>query len=108
MIVFFFLDWLYGYVFSIVGLVFVFHYPKIFHLRSIFVLSLSVMSDSLQLHGLYSTRLLHPWDFLGKNIGVGCHFLLQGNLPNPRTEPESLTSPALAGGFFTTSATRDE
>ena len=24
------------------------------------------------------TRLLRPWDFLGKNTGVGCHFLLQG------------------------------
>ena len=28
-----------------------------------------------------------------------------GDLPNPGTEPESLTSPALAGGFFTTNAT---
>ena len=23
-------------------------------------------------------RLLWPWDFPGKNTGVGCHFLLQG------------------------------
>ena len=28
-----------------------------------------------------------------------------GNLPNPGIEPVSLTSPALAGGFFTTSTT---
>ena len=28
-----------------------------------------------------------------------------GDLPNPGTEPESLKSPALAGGLFTTSAT---
>ena len=28
-----------------------------------------------------------------------------GDLPNPGTEPESLMSPALAGGFFTTNAT---
>ena len=28
-----------------------------------------------------------------------------GDLPDPEIEPESLTSPALAGGFFTTSAT---
>ena len=27
------------------------------------------------------------------------------DLPNPGIEPESVTSPALAGGFFTTSAT---
>ena len=30
-----------------------------------------------------------------------------GDLPNPRMEPISLMSPALAGGFFTTSATWD-
>ena len=24
-------------------------------------------------HGLQPTRLLHPWDFLGKSTGVGCH-----------------------------------
>ena len=28
-------------------------------------------------HELWPTRLLHPWDFPGKNPGVGCHFLLQ-------------------------------
>ena len=28
-----------------------------------------------------------------------------GDLPNPGIEPTSLVSPALAGGFFTTSAT---
>ena len=37
--------------------------------------------------------------FPGKNIGVGCRFLLQQNLPNPGIE---LASPALAGRFFTT------
>ena len=37
--------------------------------------------------------------FPGKNIGVGCCFLLQENLPNPGIE---LASPALAGRFFTT------
>ena len=26
----------------------------------------------------WPTRFLCPWDFLGKNAGVGCHFLLQG------------------------------
>ena len=28
-------------------------------------------------HGLQSARLLSPWNFPEKNIGVGCHFLLQ-------------------------------
>ena len=46
------------------------------------------------------------YDSLGKNTGVGCHALLQGiDLPDPGIEPESFMSPALAGGFFTTSAT---
>ena len=39
--------------------------------------SSSVVSDSLRPDGLYSTMLLHPWDFPGKGTGVGCHFLLR-------------------------------
>ena len=35
----------------------------------------------LRLHGLYPARLLCPWDFPGKNNGVGCCFLLQGKNP---------------------------
>ena len=35
------------------------------------------MIDSVRPHGLQPTRLLCPWDSLGKNTGVGCHFLLQ-------------------------------
>ena len=31
--------------------------------------------------GLYPARLLSPWNFSGKNTGVGCHFLLQGIFP---------------------------
>ena len=38
--------------------------------------SCSVVSESLQPHRLWSTRLLHPCNFPGKNTGVGCHFLL--------------------------------
>ena len=41
----------------------------------------SVMSDSLQPYGLQPTRLLCPWDSLGKNTGLGCHALLQGIFP---------------------------
>ena len=46
--------------------------------RSAGSVSCSVVSDSLQPHGLQHARLLCPWDFPGKNIGVGCHFFLQG------------------------------
>ena len=35
------------------------------------------MSDSVRPHRWQPTRLLCPWDFPGKNTGVGCHFLLQ-------------------------------
>ena len=37
-------------------------------------------------------------DSPGKNTGVSCHALLQGNLPDPGIEPASLTPAALAGG----------
>ena len=37
----------------------------------------SIISDFLQPSGLYSSRLLCPWDFPGKNTGVSCHLLLQ-------------------------------
>ena len=36
---------------------------------------------SLSCVRLFGTRLLHPWDFLGKSAGVDCHFLLQGIFP---------------------------
>ena len=35
------------------------------------------MSISLWPHGLQPASHLCPWDFPGKNTGVGCHFLLQ-------------------------------
>ena len=33
------------------------------------------------------TKLLCPWDFQGKIIGVGCHFLLQGIFPTQGSNP---------------------
>ena len=53
----------------------------------IYVLSHTVVSNSLQLHGLQPTRLLCPRDFSGKNIGMGCHFLLQGIFLNQGLNP---------------------
>ena len=35
----------------------------------------------LRPHGLQPTSLLCPWDFPGKDTGVGCHFLFQGIVP---------------------------
>ena len=40
----------------------------------------SVVSDTLQPHGLQPTRLLCPWDFPDKSTGVGCHCLLRINI----------------------------
>ena len=41
----------------------------------------------------------------GKNSGVVCHALLRGIFLIIRMEPKSLMSPALEGGFFSTSTT---
>ena len=45
----------------------------------------SVVSDSLQPHGLYS-----PWNSAGQNTGVGSLFLLQGVLPTQGLNPSLL------------------
>ena len=37
----------------------------------------SVVPNPVRPHRQQPTRLPHPWDSPGKNIGVGCHFLLQ-------------------------------
>ena len=60
------------------------------------------MSDSFVTSKDY--RLLFPWDFPGKNTGVDCHFLHQGNLSDPGIEP---VSPALAGGVFIAKTPRE-
>ena len=57
----------------------------------------SIVSDSLQPHGLQPAGLLFPWDSPVKNTGAGLPFPSPGDLPGPGIEP---TSPALAGGFF--------
>ena len=38
----------------------------------------SVMSNSLWPPWTIACQALSPWDFPGKNTGMGCHFLLQG------------------------------
>ena len=49
-------------------------------------------------HGLWPTRLLHPWNFPGREYQIGLLFPTPGELPNPGIEPASLASPVLAGG----------
>ena len=50
---------------------------------------------------------LCPWDFLGKNTGVGCHFLLQGIFSTQGSNPclQHLL-PCQADFFFTTATPR--
>ena len=51
-----------------------------------------------------TTKLLYSWNFPGKSIGVVASTPPSGDLPDPGIKPESLMSPALVGGFFTTAA----
>ena len=46
-----------------------------------FVLSRSEVSNSSWPHTQKPARLLCPWDFPGKNFGVGCHLLFQEIFP---------------------------
>ena len=45
------------------------------------------------------------WPGSSVHTGVGCQALPPRDLPNPGIEPMSLTSPAFAGGFFTSHTT---
>ena len=60
------------------------------------MLSCSVMSDSIR---TVAPQAPVSMGFPREAYGNGCHFLVQGNLPDPGFES---TSPALAGRFFTT------
>ena len=50
-------------------------FPSPMHENEKWKWSRSVVSNSSRPHGLQPTRLLHPWDLLGKSTGVGCHCL---------------------------------
>ena len=52
------------------------------------------MANSLRPCGLEPARLICPWDFLGKNTGASCRFLL------PKIQPASSASPALQAHFL--------
>ena len=61
----------------------------------------SILSDSSLPQGLQPSRLLCPWDFPGKNTGVGCYFFLQGIFPTQ--DQTHVTCVSCTGrGFFTT------
>ena len=62
-----------------------------------------VVSHSLWPHELQPARLLCPCGFSRQEYWSGLPYPPPGDLPNPGIEPKSLTSLAVAGGFFTTS-----
>ena len=68
--------------------------------RSCYVLSRSVVSDSLRPRGLQPARLLCPWDTPGMNTGVGCHALLQGVFLTQGSNPSLLQVSYIAGRVF--------
>ena len=60
-----------------------------------YVLSHSVVSDSLQTHELQPIRLLCPWGLSRQEYWSGLPFPSPGDLANPRIKPRS---PALQPG----------
>ena len=56
-------------------------------------------------HGLQTARLLCSWGFSRQEYFSGFPCPPPGDLPDPGIEAVSPTSPALAGGFFTSSTT---
>ena len=52
----------------------------------------------------YSSRMARHSGLEAPKLKV-THALLQGDIPDPGTKPTCLTSPAFAGGFFTTNTT---
>ena len=60
------------------------------------------MSNSFATPCTIALQLNCPWDFTGKNTGVGCHFFLQGIF----STQIGYVSLELAGGFFTTEPPR--
>ena len=48
-----------------------------------------VVSDSLRPQGLLPTRFLYPWEFSRQEYWSGWPCPPPGDLPNPRSEPQS-------------------
>ena len=70
------------------------------------MLSRSVVSHSLQPPGPVAHQASLSMEFSRQESWSGWPFPTPGDLPDPGIQPMSLASPALAGGFFTTSAAK--
>ena len=60
---------------------------SVYHTVKVKVKSLSCVRLFATPWTVEPTRLRHPWDFPGKNTGVGCHFLLQGIFTTQGSNP---------------------
>ena len=60
---------------------------SVYHTVKVKVKSLSCVGLFATPWTVEPTRLRHPWDFPGKNTGVGCHFLLQGIFTTQGSNP---------------------
>ena len=86
-------------------LVFILLHPLFTHVRSMLLQPSPALCSPMDCSPPGSSV---NWDSPGKNTGVGCHALLQGDLPKPRIEPVSLKSPVLGSLFIITIATWEE
>ena len=59
------------------------------------VLSCSVVSNSLQLHGMWPAKAPLPMEFSRQEYWSGLPFPIPGDLPNPRIEPKTSVSAVL-------------
>ena len=76
-----------------------------YHLMScVCAIFVSVVLDSLWAYGLQPSRLFCPWVFSRQENWSGLPCPPSGDLPNSGIKLTSPDYPALAGGFFTTSA----
>ena len=62
------------------------------HVGIIIVILVAKPYPTLRPHRLQPTRLFCPWDSPGKNMWVGCHFLLQGIFPTQGSNHVSYVS----------------
>ena len=69
------------------------------------MLSCSVVADSFAPPWTVACQAPLSMEFSRQEYWSGLPFSPPGDLPDPGTEPMSLMSPTLAGGFFTTGAT---
>ena len=69
------------------------------------VLSHAVVSDSLQPSRPQLAKAPLSTGFFRQEYWNGLPFPSPGDPPDPKIKPAALSSPALAGRFFTTSAT---